>query len=164
MWYPIYTNRQTRTLWHTKNKSMTWNPYKKPAPFWMRICLLHNVSRKKWGCSLQLFNRKISCPIIQRPFVYCFCYLYSANTILMWLMKDRTDACVVKTIKGIYEYLGTCKCKTKIHMLDNKFSIAVQQYIKPKQVNMQLFKPHYQFVNASKPAIKASKYHIITGL
>ena len=49
-------------------------------------------------------------------------------------------------------------------MLENKCSQAVQAYIKKEDVRIQLVEPHNHQVNATEPAIKATKYHIITGL
>ena len=92
------------------------------------------------------------------------CYVYSANAIIIHPMKDRTDACMVQTFKEIYEYLDTCRCKPKLHVLDNECSQAVQAYIKKEDVRIQLVEPHNHRVNAVETAIKATKYHITTGL
>ncbi len=42
--------------------------------------------------------------------------------------------------------------------------VVVQQYIKCKEVKIQLGEHHNHHVNMAKTAIKASKYHIIAGL
>ncbi len=68
---------------------------------------------------------------------------------------------MVQTLKDVYEYLDTCRCKPKLHVLDNECSQAVQAYIKKKDVRIQLVEPHNHRVNAYETAIKATKYHII---
>ncbi len=97
--------------------------------------------------------------------LYIFvCYVYSANAIVMRPIKDRTDACMVQTFKDVYEFLDTCKCKPKLHILDNECSQVVQTYIKKEDVQIQLVEPQNHRINAAETAIKATKYHIIAGL
>ena len=58
--------------------------------------------------------------------LYLFvCYVYSKNAIIMRPMKDRTDDCMVKTFKEVYEFLQEQNCAPKLHVLDNECSKRV---------------------------------------
>jgi hypothetical protein len=97
--------------------------------------------------------------------LYLFvCYVYSANAIIMRPMQNRSDECMVKTFKDVYDFLTMHKHKPKLHVLDNECSRAVQKYIKSQSTDIQLVEPHNHRVNAAEPAIKSAKYHIIAGL
>ena len=64
----------------------------------------------------------------------------------------------------IYHYLKTRNLKPKQHILDNEYSKAVRTFIRGSDTNIQLVELHNHPVNAAETAVKATKYHIITGL
>ena len=88
-------------------------------------------------------------------------YVYNINAILVRPMATRCDATMIDTFKNIYEYLKVRNLAPKLHILDNECSKAVQKYVKSERVEIQLVEPHNHRVNASEPAFKAIKYHII---
>ena len=91
-------------------------------------------------------------------------YVYKINTILMRLMKSRSDESMVKAFTDIYAYLKPKNLQPKLHVLDNECSKAVQTFIKSNGTDIQIVKPHNHSVNAAEPAVKAIKYHVIAGL
>ena len=75
-------------------------------------------------------------------------YIYDENVILVQPMKNRTDACMFSVFKDIYEYLKERKCKSKLHVMENECSKAVQAFIKEQEVPIQLVEPGNHRVNA----------------
>ena len=91
-------------------------------------------------------------------------YIYKINSILMRPMKSRSDESMWKAFKDIYAYLKTKNIQPKLHDLDNECSKAVQTFINSNGTNIQIVGPHNHSVIAAEPAVKAIKYHVITGL
>ena len=62
---------------------------------------------------------------------------------------------------NVYNKLATAGHQPKHHILDNKFSRAVQQFLDKKSVTRQNMEAHNHKVNAVEPAVKTEKYHVI---
>ena len=71
---------------------------------------------------------------------------------------------MVKVFKEFYQFLKDQNCKSKLHVLDNKFSKAIKAYIKKNEAKIQLVKPHNHCANAVETAVKTGKYHFIDRL
>ena len=69
---------------------------------------------------------------------------------------------MVSYFKDIYEYLKKRKYKPKLHVMENKGSKAVQEFIKEKEVPIQIVKPGNHRVNAAEMGVKKGKYHLIS--
>ena len=57
-------------------------------------------------------------------------YVYKINAILVRTMATRCDATMIDTFNNIYKYLKLHNLATKLHILDNEYSKAVQKYVK----------------------------------
>ena len=88
-------------------------------------------------------------------------YVYKCNYVMVQTMKRRKESDTISTFKEIYKELKTKGHQTKLHVLDNKCSKAVKNYIISKQTNIQLVELHNHSVNAAKPAVKRPKYHAL---
>jgi len=91
-------------------------------------------------------------------------YIYKINSILMRLLKSRSDESMVKAFTEIYEYLKSRKLQSKLNVLDNERSKVVKTIIKSNGTDIQIVEPHNHSVNAAEPSVKAIKYHGIAGL
>ena len=58
-----------------------------------------------------------------------FAYIYSANAIIVRPMKDRTYANMLDTFKDIYKYLTILNLKPSLHLMYNKYSAIIHQFI-----------------------------------
>ena len=79
-------------------------------------------------------------------------------------MKGMDDGNMIPVFKEISEELEIQKCKPKLHVLDDQCSKAVKSYIQKEKINIQLVEPCNHRVNATEPAVKSAKYHIMAGL
>ena len=76
-------------------------------------------------------------------------------------MKFRENASIVETFTSVYTKLETAGHKPKLHVIDNECSRAVQNFLIKKDTARQNVEAHNHRVNASEPAVKTEKYHII---
>ena len=76
-------------------------------------------------------------------------------------MKSREDTSMVEAFTSIYSELEEAGHKPKIHILDNKWSRAVQNFLIKKGTERQKLEAHNHNVNAAEPAVKTAKLHII---
>ena len=89
-------------------------------------------------------------------------YVYKLNAILLRSMKSREDASMVEAFTIIYTKLEEAGHNPKIHVLDNEFSRAVQNFLIKKGTAIQNVEAHNHKVNVAEPAVKTAKYHIIS--
>ena len=68
---------------------------------------------------------------------------------------------MVTAFTSIYDELTAAGHQPKHHVLDNKCSRAVHHYLDRNGVTRQNIEAHNYKINASEPAVKAPKYHII---
>ena len=72
-------------------------------------------------------------------------------------MKGCTDKDMVAVFQDIYGYLREQNLTPALHVMDNKCSKAIKNFIKTMNVDIQLAELHNHHVNDAKPAVKAFK-------
>ena len=77
-------------------------------------------------------------------------------------MKSRKYADMISTFKEVYEELKTKGHQPKFHVLDNKCSKAVKNYVISEQTNIQLVELHNHRVIATELVVKSLKYPALT--
>ena len=55
-------------------------------------------------------------------------------------MTSRNDESMVETFKSVYEFLKKHNCSPKLHVLDNKCSKAVQDFVEKEATSNSKFK------------------------
>ena len=76
-------------------------------------------------------------------------------------MKSREDSSMVEAFTRTFTKLEAAGHKPKLHVLDNECSRAVQNFLIKKVTARKNVEAHNHRVNASEPAVKTAKYHII---
>ena len=89
-------------------------------------------------------------------------YVYKLNDIVLRSMKTREDANMVTTFKSVCAKLKEKGHKPNLHVLDNKCSKAVKTYFVSEEVPIQIVEADNHRVNACKPAVNSTKYHVIS--
>ena len=59
---------------------------------------------------------------------------------------------MVVTFKDVYQTLEARGLHPKLHVLDNEYSKAVQDYVRSEVTNIQIVEPYNHRVNTSEPA------------
>ena len=77
-------------------------------------------------------------------------------------MKSREDESMVEAFTTIYSELEVLGHNPKLHILDNECPRAVQNFQKMWNTMRQNVEAHHHNVNAAKPAVKSTKYHLIS--
>ena len=85
------------------------------------------------------------------------CYVYKLNTILLRTMKNREDNGMVSACKSCCNKLNAKGHHPTLHVLDNKCSGAVKEYLTSEHTYL----PYNHRVNAAEHGYKAMKYHKI---
>ena len=79
-------------------------------------------------------------------------------------IKGQKYEHMVELFEDIYGYLRRRTLSPNLHVMDNECLRAIQNFINMENVDIHLVEPHNHQVNASEPAVKAVKYHMIAGL
>ncbi len=70
-------------------------------------------------------------------------YVYDLNAIIVRAMPTRTiNAAMITAFKEVITVLQTRGFCPALHVMDNKCSTAVEQYICLEKINFQLVPPH----------------------
>ena len=95
----------------------------------------------------------------------CIAYVYNVNAILVLPMKTCETTSHLKAFKDIYKYLTQQNFKPKLHVMDNKCSKTIEDYIiKENNTRIQFVEPQEHHVNAAECAVQRFKNHFIAGL
>ena len=68
---------------------------------------------------------------------------------------------MVEVFTSIYSKLEAARHTPQLHVLDNKCSRAVQQFLISQGTARHNAESHNQQANAAEPSVKTAKYHII---
>ena len=79
-------------------------------------------------------------------------------------MKSREDAIMVTAFKSVYAKLKETGHTSALHVLDNKCSRTVEKCIASQQVSTWIVEPDNHRTNTTKPAVKPTKYHVISSI
>jgi len=71
---------------------------------------------------------------------------------------------MVATFKDLYAMFEARSLHPKLHGLDNECSKAVHECVRSDNIDIQLFELYNHCVNASEPAVKSVKYHVLARL
>ena len=72
----------------------------------------------------------------------------------MIAMKDRENKSMIAAYEDVYAKLEARGQRPKLHILDNKCSKCIQNYLEGKGARRHHVAPHAHRVNAAKPAAK----------
>lgn len=86
---------------------------------------------------------------------YIFCaYAYNANTILIHPLKTREAVDQEKVFREIYGYLQSKGFALELHIIDNKSSIIIENFVKNvERIKMKFVESDTHCVNATERAI-----------
>ena len=79
-------------------------------------------------------------------------------------MKNREEKEMIIAFERYYEELNTKNHHPTLHVLDNKCSGIVKEYIISKRTYLPFVEPYNHRVNATKHGCKTVKYHTISML
>ena len=71
---------------------------------------------------------------------------------------------MVEAFTSIYTDLEVVGRKSKLHVFDNDCSCSVQNFLKIKKTKRQNMEADHNNTNAAGPAVKSTKYHIISNI
>ena len=91
-------------------------------------------------------------------------YAYKVNSIFMITMKDSKNKSMITAYEEVYAKLEARGQRPKLHILDNKCSKCIQNYLEEKGTRRHHVAPHAHRVNAAKLAVKTAKYYLIAAL
>ena len=71
---------------------------------------------------------------------------------------------MISAYEQVYNTLEGLGHKPELHILDNKCSKCIQNFLEKKRTRRHHVAPHNHRVNAAEPAVKTAKYHLIAAL
>jgi hypothetical protein len=77
-------------------------------------------------------------------------YNYKTNAILFTPIAGLDSECSLEAYILNFEYLVSKGFKPKVNMMDNQATKAINAYLTPQQVMLQLVEPHNHRVNATE--------------
>ena len=77
-------------------------------------------------------------------------------------MKSREDASMIAVFTSICSNLEAKGHTPELHVLNNKCSRAVHTFLEGQGAVRQTVEAHIHSTNATKPAVKTTKYHVIS--
>lgn len=91
--------------------------------------------------------------------------MYDNNAILVRLLKSREAIDQEVVFREIYGYLQSKGFAPELHVMDNKSSTIIENYIKNEEkIKMQFVEPNMHHVNGAERAIQTYKNHLVAGL
>ena len=90
-------------------------------------------------------------------------YVFGANAILSSTLKSRSGSHILEAYTKQMEHLTHIGYRPRVHWLDNNTSDILKKK-KHKDIDYCLVPPHVHRTNAEEWAIRAWKYHFITGI
>ena len=79
-------------------------------------------------------------------------------------MKSHDNESMIDAYTQVYTKLDSLGHKIKLHILDNKYSRYIQNFLEKKGIRWHHVTPHDHCFNAAEPAVKTTKYHLIAVL
>ena len=91
-------------------------------------------------------------------------YVYDANAIIGYPLRNKTAAEMLITYKEVYKKLTKCGYKPSLHKLDNELSKEVREFVEDQNTSVQCTPPDIHRQNAAEKAIQTWKMHFKAGL
>ncbi len=91
-------------------------------------------------------------------------YVYNANFISSFPIKNCTKEELLHAFQLTYEYLTCCGFKPLLHKMDNETSKDVEDFIKSQQTTLQYTPPDIHHTNSAKMVIRMWKNHPTAGI
>ena len=91
-------------------------------------------------------------------------YSYDANGILWEPMKSKNDSEMSRVFKTVDDKLEKREIKPKFHIMDNKASSTVMNWLEQNKVNVQNVSPQNHRANTAERMIETAKHHLIAGM
>ena len=89
---------------------------------------------------------------------------YKLNSIFKIAMKDHENKGMIAAYEEIYAKPEPKGKRPKLHILDNKCSKCIQNYLEARGTRRHHVAPNFHRVNGAKPAAKTAKYHLTKAL
>ena len=91
-------------------------------------------------------------------------YIYDANAIIAYPLRNRTAKEMLETYQDLYQKLTKLGFKPKLHKLDNEISKEVEDFVLEQHTLLQYTPLDMHRQNAAEKAIQTWKMHFKSGL
>ena len=127
----------------------------------------HQIFLKVTECSSKIYTNQTWRFLVTSSCGYKYimvAYDYDSNNILAEPIKSRTSLYIKNDYHTIRKLLCRRGLTPKTHVLDNKCSKVLKEYMEEENETFHLVPPHLHRRNAAERAIQTFKNHFIAGM